>query len=636
MIPVRWLSLVFLLPAIFWVNSCKLNVEPVPHNKIRGHVGIDLAIENGSAEPLVLVPGKGYYIDEISLAVTQFGFPKSTVMDWLARFSDFSVLDFSGMIGVRTFWVQEEDGSYTATRMFRDAAWMGGSPVFTLQFLDEQGKAISDPIALTKANFTIGRLTSMWWAQGAPGEDDFGENASTYTGEIEATTAGTFSGPEDDIYVVEVVTGGILDGTAVVDITSVRGDESLAVPVTSGQLIDLGVAGRGATITFSEVVPDVELIAGDRWTVECCAESDEVGPAEPAIQTDFSAMARIFFSVANKDTEVFTVPWEAESLKITWSANPTKPYIAPIEFNFEPDPDFGFELEVNLSPPADGSVYQPGESVEVSVDMFDGAGNRLHPEGQLPTYRQFRQGESNGIQYFHLSPVPCHAFFSGCHLDLMEAVVAGPKQRIEQNYREEPAKSFFTAGHEFPEVWTTFVPDMWDMPIANKFTFDLPEDAHQGTYVAAVKATRRYLGETTHRTKVVDFQVGTREVTAYSGRFGNCEVCHIENAVLERLRHGARSFNVCSICHLRPHGIISEHLHTIHYFSSNFRVTRSDCSLCHLQHDSNTRASQAVCSSCHGSIHADELYMEGHDPYAQCGILCHKDTSTGHIPLPPL
>jgi hypothetical protein len=218
----------------------------------------------------------------------------------------------------------------------------------------------------------------------------------------------------------------------------------------------------------------------------------------------------------------------------------------------------------------------------------------------------------------------------------MEAVVAGPKQRIEQNYKEEPADSFFTAAHEFPEVWTTFVPDMWDMPVANKFTVDLPEDAHPGTYVAVVKATRRYLGETTHRTKVVDFQVGTREVTAYNGRFGNCEVCHIENAVLDRLRHGVRSFNVCSICHTRPHGIIAEHLHTIHYFSSDFMVTRSDCSLCHLQHDSNTRASQAVCSSCHGNIHKDELFMEGHDSYAQCGILCHKDTSTGHVPLPPL
>jgi hypothetical protein len=117
---------------------------------------------------------------------------------------------------------------------------------------------------------------------------------------------------------------------------------------------------------------------------------------------------------------------------------------------------------------------------------------------------------------------------------------------------------------------------------------------------------------------------------------GNCKVCHFESASLKRLRHGIADVNTCRICHLRDHGTACEHLHTIHFFSPNFRIPRNDCSLCHLSHDSNSRASMAICSSCHGSIHPDELELEEHDPYAHCGTNCHKDTSTGHIPLPPL
>jgi hypothetical protein len=625
-----------LLIGLFSTGSCKLDAQQLPHDNIRGSVGFDINIENSAPTPLVLVPGKSYYVDEIRLAATQFDFPKDTVIDWLGRFSDFSVLDWTGMIGVRTQCEEQEDGSYTATCMFRDANWMHGDPSFSLEFQDEQGTSILGPIMLTKKNFAISRLTSFWWADGATGKDDLGSNQSTYFGQIEIATAGTFTGPDDDIYIVEVATAGPLDGTATVDITSVRGDERLAVPVTSGQPIDLGAAGRGATITFTEVTADSELIAKDRWTVDCSAGSQEVGAPQSAKRAGFSAMARILFSVAKKDSEVFEVPWEAESLKITWSANPAKPYVAPIEFNFEPDPDFGFEVEVSLSPPADGAVYQPGESVEVSVNLFDGAGNQLHPDGQLPTYRQFLEGESNGIQYFHLSPIPCLAFFSECRLDLMEVAVAGPKHRVEQNYLEGPARTFFTTGHEFPEVWTTFVPDMWDMPIANKFTFELPADAHPGTYVVLAKASRNYLGETSNRMKIAEFQVGTRLETQYRLRVGNCKVCHFESASLKRLRHGVADVNTCRICHLRDHGTACEHLHTIHFFSPNFRIPRNDCSLCHLSHDSNSRASMAICSSCHGSIHPAELELEEHDPYAHCGTNCHKDTSTGHIPLPPL
>jgi hypothetical protein len=635
-ISARSLVLSGLLIGFFSIGSCKFDVETLPHHNIRGSVGFELHIDDGVAAPLVLVPGKSYYVDQIRLQVAQFGFPEDTVIDWLRRFTDFSVLDWDKMIGVRTEWEMAEDGSYTVTRMFRDAVWMSGNPVFSLEFLDEQGTSILGPINLSKANYAISRLTSMWWAVGAPGEGDLGSNLNSYYGQIDITTAGTFTGPEDDIYVVEVATAGPLDGTALVDIASVRGDERLGVPVTSGEPIDLGSAGRGATITFTEVTEDSELNAKDRWTIDCSAGSQEVGAPQPAVKAEFSAMARIFFSVARKDGEVFEIPWESDSLKITWSANPGKPYIAPIEFNFEPELDFGFGIEVGLSPPADGSAYQPGESVELSVDLFDGAGAKLHPDGQLPTYRQFLDGESNGIQYFHLSPVPCHAFFSECRLDLMEVTIAGPKQHIEQNYLEGPAESFFKAGHEFPEVWTTFVPDMWDMPIANKFSFDLPEDAKPGTYVALVKASRRYLGENSHSLKVVDFQVGTREETDYKQRIGNCKVCHFDSASLKRLRHGTTDPNTCRICHLRDHGTACEHLHTIHFFSPSFRIPRNDCSLCHLSHASNSQAREAICASCHGEIHPDELDLKEHDPYAHCGTNCHKDASTGHIPLPPL
>jgi hypothetical protein len=55
----------------------------------------------------------------------------------------------------------------------------------------------------------------------------------------------------------------------------------------------------------------------------------------------------------------------------------------------------------------------PGEDVSFRLTFSDGEGNRLHPEGSLPTYGEFLLGETqSGLRYvdsFRLSPTTYYA-----------------------------------------------------------------------------------------------------------------------------------------------------------------------------------------------------------------------------------
>jgi hypothetical protein len=338
------------------------------------------------------------------------------------------------------------------------------------------------------------------------------------------------------------------------------------------------------------------------------------------------------------------LPANTGALELIWSADDSRRFTIPVSFD-EADVGYGFEGSIALSPPKNLRYYVGGESFTASVALTDGSGNPLHPSDQLPTFAQFLAGEANGIQYYDISEeIPAaNGFFNEARLNIMELTVAGPKQFIKQNYvdGEEPAE-YFAHEHQFPNIGQVVFggfrdPQVWQSPVSTEVEVTLPADARQGTYLVTLKAQRHFMGEPSYRLFDIEFQVGGPERTSYTNASGNCSVCHLGDTQLSRLRHGGKDPQACIVCHSPRFGVVAEHLHVIHFLSPLYVMPRKDCSLCHLTPASNTRASVAVCGSCHTAIHAGEaLVNEDDDPHAACATTCHRDQAAGHVQLPPL
>jgi hypothetical protein len=168
-------------------------------------------------------------------------------------------------------------------------------------------------------------------------------------------------------------------------------------------------------------------------------------------------------------------------------------------------------------------------------------------------------------------------------------------------------------------------PDLWDTPISNTVTLEIPDDAEPGTYEALIKASRYYLGETCNVLDSIPFQVGTEQQTHRSAPAGNCDVCHNGNGRLKRMRHQTADATSCSVCHNRPYALAGQVLHELHFFSDNSRQKKNDCSLCHIEPGSNARVSLASCGVCHENIHQGEFDLGYVDQYQRCGLSCHGD-----------
>lgn len=87
---------------------------------------------------------------------------------------------------------------------------------------------------------------------------------------------------------------------------------------------------------------------------------------------------------------------------------------------------------------------------------------------------------------------------------------------------------------------------------------------------------------------------------------------------------------MCEPCHVPPHGTVGVAVHTVHFFSTKYPARKSGCALCHIRAGSNTRASEALCGSCHGPIHPGEGLEFDRDPFAQCGQTCHRQLPSIH------
>jgi hypothetical protein len=306
------------------------------------------------------------------------------------------------------------------------------------------------------------------------------------------------------------------------------------------------------------------------------------------------------------------VPFTATHLALRWTAdNQTQRAVAishadPAAFSF----GYGFQVSLaEVSMPANGSYYSPGETVSFRVTYRDGQGNRLHPLGSLPTYGQFLRGEvPSGLRYhdFSLSPT---LYYALKHRESnMERALFGPIDRLrtprtlvtlDQFVLPQVAAAtvatdgFSAAAQEVPAVSILlgglFDPTIWDTPVSDTITFTIPNDALPGTYIAAIKARREFGGEARNRATTAEVPVGRAMPTIFTAKTGNCQTCHAGPSDFGNILHGGTDRRSCFGCHgplfFEPDAALDIRVHEVHDRSDRFRSAGGnmrDCNLCHL------------------------------------------------------
>jgi ribosomal protein L31 len=344
------------------------------------------------------------------------------------------------------------------------------------------------------------------------------------------------------------------------------------------------------------------------------------------------------------------------AIRVTWSQLPDAPFYFPVTFVNQADlPSsckdasgkavpcgFGVDPELQLTTPRNGKgFYEPGETFDLLVQLKDGDGNLLHTPGQLPTYREMFDDQSNGLTYYttaHNSTL--------LEADIDPGVqVLGPLQNLT-TWRDtkEPAPYFKVAPHQLdfasPLASLGFIPGLLDVHWPSRLSVSLPPDAKPGTYVALVKANRSFMGERIAKIDTAFFQVGQEAPTSYPGKVGNCQICHRGVLSLDNLRHGLSVDHVesCKGCHTNE---ISREIHQIHVRSEKFRVSKAECTVCHLSRESAVRPSVDVCSSCHPSVHGNQYFETQFSTdgtpnrFGNCAQSCHVNTVPNSHILPP-
>jgi hypothetical protein len=375
------------------------------------------------------------------------------------------------------------------------------------------------------------------------------------------------------------------------------------------------------------------------------------------------------------------------SLLLAWEgeAGPRRDYTIPIEFVAAPAFGYGFTFDLDFAAPEPARGFAPGDEVEVVLTFRDGAGNRLHLPGSLPTYNMFRARLAGGLRYFDFQQGVL--FFRDKNEEgVLLVALEGPVERARQIYHEVPA-SEFTGSQQvvalarrdgFTCLWQMVPPAdvlfggladprIWDTPISDRIRFVIPRDAYPGRYKIVGKARRVYLGESSLRTAVLAFDVhagapespvagpqrgddATAPVDAATSRrrllaslppatgqgdpgstpagwVGRCENCHKTGVFpLAGLLHGNGDVETCAGCHaplaFEPDNMMAYRVHYLHFFSRRSNVGPKTCRDCHIAPASIERASLLVCLSCHVTYHGG---AEEYGNYRSCAFAeCHQ------------
>lgn len=309
------------------------------------------------------------------------------------------------------------------------------------------------------------------------------------------------------------------------------------------------------------------------------------------------------------EDDAHRVPPAAAALRLSWNRLPSASFEVPVIR--QPACDalaYGFDVSLEeVGSPAHHDYYAPGEQVSLRVTFRDGAGNRLHPAGQLPSYGEFVTGQvQSGLRYLDLS-VQTRLYYALKHRESnLLAVLSGPTNKLKTPttvvdpnaffgpqvpFATRPIDGFTAIGQTIPPagiIFGGFVdPSLWSLPVSDIISFTIPTDAEPGTYVAAIKARRDYAGEALNRGATLDIQVGQAQPSTFTAKTA-CASCHSERrgTGFDRILHGIADRRACFGCHaslgIEIDNALDIRVHTIHDRSQRFADDVGRCETCHL------------------------------------------------------
>ncbi|MFK7990083.1 MAG: cytochrome C [Sandaracinaceae bacterium] len=404
----------------------------------------------------------------------------------------------------------------------------------------------------------------------------------------------------------------------------------------------------------------IRRLRGIQFANDCAA------PDDCSSATSFMEEALVELRNANRRAQTFRIRPETVGLRMWWTARWGAPYEIPVEQVETPEFDYNFAIDLEaITEPGPEGYYEPGSEVTFRFTMRDGAGNRLHPEGSIPSYADVAFGiDPTGIQYYRAFFDPAATYWRRKHRERgMGIMIIGPNQDIQPIRTIAPLEAFLGPDSTIPvglperdgvysEAATipassvvfggAFVPGNtpWFEPQPDTVSFQLPENVEPGTYRVAIKGRRTYLGQDIPHTTVVQIQVGTSTHTYATETTGPCTTCHSDGGDLSLVLHGNDDRAACAGCHVplgfELEGPVYVRTHFIHSRSDRFDAPLQECANCHISEESIQRTSQSACLSCHTSYPAshieaygpiESIYTGGLDQeaFTQCTESCHVE-----------
>ncbi|HEU4534033.1 MAG TPA: hypothetical protein VFS00_07945, partial [Polyangiaceae bacterium] len=330
-----------------------------------------------------------------------------------------------------------------------------------------------------------------------------------------------------------------------------------------------------------------------------------VGDCEGATEFVAEGLAQVRYALQPGQRAV-RIPKKATRLKLVWTEDLGHPrYVDVARRSYADTPyRYGFSLGLEVvNPPANGAHYVPGEGVDVRVTYRDGAGNRLHPAGSLPTYQDFLTDNiASGLRYYDGFQELLTPYYALKHREgLTIWGLSGPTDRVKlpshvvgfTDFLGPQATTATVAEDGFSAVATLnpsfvqlAVPGAEATPVTDVVRFTVPPDALPGTYVIATKGRRDWGGEALNRGASIEIQVGQAAPTAFVPTTGNCSSCHQGPSALPNILHGLGDRRACVGCHatlaFEPDHALDYRIHLIHSRSERVDANVNDCSLCHL------------------------------------------------------
>jgi hypothetical protein len=422
-----------------------------------------------------------------------------------------------------------------------------------------------------------------------------------------------------------------------------------------GESVEVG-AGTDTRLRASDGFFDRRFRA-IQWTNDCVGLHDCTGA------TSFEEEALVELRYAQHPDDSFRIHHRAVALRLHWSLR-DEPYVIPLAQDPSPPFAYGFSIDVEpVTPARPDGTYAPGSDITFRVTLRDGAGNRLHAPGALPSYNDVVFGPNEaGIQYYRAFFDPTTTYWRRKHRErMLMAEFLGPAQNARPIRTIIDLEAFLTPDdvqvtgtlavdgvhsefHTFPTARDLFggafdpVHAGWAVPVPDTWTHHIPADAPAGTYYLNIKGRRTYMGEDIPASRTLEVQVGSTQRTQPTMTTGNCGNCHSGSSALGKVLHANDNRGTCAGCHVplgfELEGPIYVRTHFLHSRSNRFDVDLDRCATCHLTKESIRRTSKSACLSCHTSYPqwhvaaygpVESIYVGGgRESFDQCTDSCHR------------